>query len=65
MATSKTQGSRCGSAACVDVKPVDADQFKFVSTTQGNYGFVIYTRDELVQFLGDVKAGRWDHLLGE
>ena len=53
----------CGTNACVDIKP-NGHGFTFTSTIDGNNGSVTYTRDELTQFFGDVKAGNWDHLLG-
>jgi hypothetical protein len=53
----------CGTMSCVDIKP-NGHGFTFTSTIDGNTGSVTYTRDEVTQFFGDVKAGKWDHLLG-
>jgi hypothetical protein len=46
----------CGTNTCVDIKP-DGTDFRFTSTIGEDKGAVLYNRD-------DVKAGKWDHLLG-
>lgn len=54
---------RCGTNTCVDVAPI-GDQFLFTSTISPDRGSTLYDRDEVVAFFADVKAGKWDHLLG-
>jgi hypothetical protein len=54
----------CSAGNCVDVKATGPDAFTFTSTIDGNDGAVTYNRGEVSQFFGDVKAGKWDHLLG-
>lgn len=53
----------CGTNTCVDIKP-DGTDFRFTSTIGEDKGAVLYNRDELIAFFADVKAGKWDHLLG-
>lgn len=53
----------CASNACVDIKSTEGDLLRFTSTIDRNDGFVDYTRDEVSQFITDVKDGNWDHLL--
>lgn len=54
----------CGTNTCVDIKP-DGDQFVATSTIGPDRGATHYDRAELIAFFADVKAGKWDHLLGD
>lgn len=54
---------QCGTAACVDAKR-DGDDIVFTSTLGADKGSVRYNQAEVTQFIGDVKNGNWDHLLG-
>lgn len=54
---------RCGTNTCVEIAPV-GEQFLFTSTISPNRGSTLYDRAEVVAFFTDVKAGKWDHLLG-
>jgi hypothetical protein len=56
-------GGSCANVACVDAKR-DGDEIVFTSTLGADKGSVRYNQGEVTQFIGDVKAGSWDHLLG-
>ena len=58
-----TRGPWCGTDTCVDVKRHDGG-VDLTSTIDGNDGCVTYTHAEWNQFVGDVKAGHWDHTIG-
>lgn len=53
---------RCATGACVDAKRHDAG-VTLTSTIDGNDGVVTYTQAEWDTFVGDVKAGHWDHTI--
>lgn len=57
-----TTPTRCASAACVKLTE-HAEGIDFTSTLGADKGRVTYTRDEVAQFLGDVKAGHYDRLI--
>lgn len=56
-------GWPCANSSCVDVKRHDGG-VTLTSTIDGNDGTVTYTFDEWNTFVGNVKAGLWDHTTG-
>jgi hypothetical protein len=50
----------CASGACVAAERVDRGVL-VTSTIPENSNYILFTQDEWDQFLGDVKANRWDH----
>jgi len=58
-----SKSTRCSTGACVDIK-ADGDQLVFTSTISPDRGATRYDLPEIATFFRDVKAGKWDHLLG-
>jgi hypothetical protein len=50
----------CGSTTCVNAEKVNGGVL-VTSTIPGNDGAVTFTHSEWDAFLGQVKAGNWDH----
>jgi hypothetical protein len=62
MASSVNNHDRCGTGACVALTE-HPDGVDFTSTLGFDKGRVTYTRAEVAQFIGDVKAGHYDRFL--
>jgi len=57
--TAPVPGWPCGSNACVDIVQ-DGDLFLIRSTRRVDATPVPFDADEMVKFIGEVKAGKWD-----
>lgn len=57
---------RCGTNTCVEIESLSGgEQLAFTSSISPTRGKTVYDRAEIVAFFADVKAGKWDHLLGD